>query len=234
VKSKIILGLLAIAIEICLLRLGFWQLARGDEKERALQAVQTVLTEKRALAFESALTAQAGYTWVSGALRFGIEPLALLDNQRRGTQVGVRVFQLAQSRTGEVLWVELGWLPVNGQRQLPKPAALRGEIQVSGLLMPAPSSGFAIGRALVTQADGTLLLTRFDVSALAAAIKRPVSARILRLDPALAIGFTRDLNVQANTLPPEKHRGYALQWFGLALAFALLCFGLCFRKNNNG
>lgn len=233
-KTKIILWVLALVIEVGLLRLGFWQLARANEKQQALLAVQTVLTQRRPIPINEALGSTAGYQWTSGALRFRAEPLALLDNQRLGAQVGVRVFQLAETSTGAALWVELGWLPVNGQRQLPKPAPLQGEVQVSGLLMPMPSSGFAMGEALLKQPNGTLLLTRFDKQALASEIKRPVSASVLRLDPALPLGFARDLNVQANTLPPEKHRGYAVQWFGLALAFALLCLMLWFRKNKNG
>jgi cytochrome oxidase assembly protein ShyY1 len=33
-----------------------------------------------------------------------------------------------------------------------------------------------------------------------------------------AAGYARDLELLPNTLPPERHRGYALQWFGLAFA----------------
>jgi len=156
----------------------------------------------------------------------------LLDNQRRGAQVGVTVYQLASTAAGQSVFVELGWLPVNGQRQLPKPEALSGDITLSGLLLPPPSSGFALGNALERQADGTLLMTRFDTKALINALKRPVTARVLRVDPDMAIGFARDLNVQANTLPPEKHRAYALQWFGLAAAFAVLCAVVWRRKSN--
>jgi cytochrome oxidase assembly protein ShyY1 len=73
---------------------------------------------------------------------------------------------------------------------------------------------------------------RVDREALSEALNRPLSARILRVDPAQRIGFTRDLSVQANTLPPEKHRAYALQWFGLAAAFAVLCIGVMMRKTH--
>jgi surfeit locus 1 family protein len=55
---------------------------------------------------------------------------------------------------------------------------------------------------------------------------------MIRLDPAQRIGFVRDMSVQANTLSPEKHRAYALQWFGLAAAFAVLCIGVMMRKTH--
>jgi cytochrome oxidase assembly protein ShyY1 len=70
------------------------------------------------------------------------------------------------------------------------------------------------------------LLTRVEPAALAAQLKLPaLDPRLLRLDPALPLGYARDLELLPNTLPPERHRGYALQWFGLAFAtFAAAAF----------
>jgi cytochrome oxidase assembly protein ShyY1 len=62
------------------------------------------------------------------------------------------------------------------------------------------------------------LLTRVDIADLSRELKLPLAERVLRLDPALPMGFARDLELLPNTLPPERHRGYALQWFGLAFA----------------
>ena len=52
---------------------------------------------------------------------------------------------------------------------------------------------------------------------------------MLRLDPALPMGFTRDLEILPNTLPPERHRGYALQWFGLSATLLALSLFLALR-----
>lgn len=232
VKLRIFLLLAAVLIELLLLRLGFWQLARGEEKRQALQAVEAVLQEKKAEPLAGALDQTQGYTWTQGRVVFRDAPLLLLDNQRRGNQVGVSVIQAAEDESGQLLLVDLGWLPVNGSRQLPKPAAVSGALMLEGLLMPPPSPGLALGPAYSTQPDGTLLLLRLDRDALAGALGRPLAARMLRVDPKQRVGFTRDLSVQANTLPPEKHRAYALQWFGLAAAFAVLCIGVMMRKKN--
>ena len=56
-----------------------------------------------------------------------------------------------------------------------------------------------------------------------------LTPRVLRLDPAMALGQARDLDVLPNTLPPEKHLGYAVQWFGLALAALVTALVLTFR-----
>ncbi len=34
----------------------------------------------------------------------------------------------------------------------------------------------------------------------------------------------------ANTLPPERHRGYALQWFGLAFATLVTAIFMSLRR----
>ena len=232
VKLRIILLLAAVLVELLLLRLGFWQLARGEEKQQSLRAVDAVLQEKKAVPLAKALSLTQGFTWVQGRAVFREAPLLLLDNQRRGSQVGVSVFQAAEDESGRLFLVDLGWLPVNGNRQLPKPAALSGALALEGLLLPPPSPGLAIGPAYSVQPDGSLLLMRLDREALSASLKAPLAARILRVDPAQRIGFARDLSVQANTLPPEKHRAYALQWFGLAAAFAVLCIGVMMRKTH--
>ena len=232
VKSRIILLLAAVLVELLLLRLGFWQLARGEEKQQALRAVETVVQERQAAPLALALNQAQGYTWTQGRAAFRDAPLLLLDNQRRGDQVGVSVLQAAEDESGHLFLVDLGWLPVNGNRQLPKPAALTGSLLIEGLLMPPPSPGLAMGPSYSTQPDGTLLLMRLDRDALSGVLGRQLMARMLRLDPAQRIGFARDMSVQANTLPPEKHRAYALQWFGLAAAFAVLCIGVMMRKTH--
>ena len=55
---------------------------------------------------------------------------------------------------------------------------------------------------------------------------------MLRLDPALPMGYARDLEVLPNTLTPDRHRGYAVQWFGLALATLLTALFLAFRRRH--
>ncbi|MBP6534719.1 MAG: SURF1 family protein [Arenimonas sp.] len=229
-KTGIALLLLVLLVEALLLRLGFWQLARGDEKQAQSAALQVVLRDKRPMQLAQAVADAEGYTWVDGQVRLLPEPLLLLDNQRKGTAVGVNVYQIGIAADGQALLIDLGWLPVAGERSLPKPEALSGTYRLSGLLLPPPSMGYRMGPALTEQADGSWLLMRLDRVALAERLQRPLAARVLRPDPALDIGFARNLDVQANTLPPEKHRAYALQWFGLAAAWLILWFYVARRK----
>ena len=103
---------------------------------------------------------------------------------------------------------------------------------MAGLLLPAPAAGFAIGEAISSLDANTLLVTRIDTDALSKQLAHSLASRVLRLDPALAIGFERSLTVSSNTLPPEKHNAYAFQWFGLAFAFLCLSLYVLLRKKS--
>lgn len=219
----LVLGLLLVA---GLARLGLWQWHRAAEKEVMLARVATVLSERRPQAID---VAGEGYAWVAARGRFLAGPVLLLDNQRRGDAVGVQVLAPFRTDSGTTMLVELGWLPVPPDRRFPDPALPTGDLQVAGLMMPPPAAGLAMGPDHVVQ-DAHWLLTRVDLPALSRALGLELAPRVLRLDPALRIGFARDLDVLPNTLPPERHRGYALQWFGLSATLLAIILFLSLRR----
>lgn len=238
-KTRVALWLLALVLVAVFVSLGRWQLGRAGEKQRMLEAVAATLRDKQAQPLASAADLESdAYSWAAGSGRFRQSPVLLLDNQRRGDQVGVRVLGVLQTELGSAVLIDLGWLPLAGDRRLPQVGLPRGRQQLVGLLTPPPSSGIALGPAYaVAEADPApgantqrWLLTRVDIAALSEALQVRLAPRILRLDPALPIGYARDLDVLPNTLPPERHRGYAVQWFGLGLATLILSLLLGFRR----
>ena len=224
------LALLAIAL-FC--SLGLWQLDRARQKEAMLAEAKKTLSERRPLALSAAAdpARAVAYDWAQGAGRFTQAPAILLDNQTQDGRSGIRVFRVFQPDSGSPpLLVELGWLPLPGDRKLPALASLPETRQVAGLLAPPPSAGIASAIA-APQADGSLLATSLDHVVLSGALRLPTLARrVLKLDPALRIGYARNLDILPNTLPPERHLGYAVQWFGLALAVLITALVLTLRK----
>ncbi|WP_345775980.1 SURF1 family cytochrome oxidase biogenesis protein, partial [Pseudoxanthomonas taiwanensis] len=57
-----------------------------------------------------------------------------------------------------------------------------------------------------------------------------LAPRVLRLDPELPLGYARDLELLPNTLPPQRHLGYAVQWFALAAAALAIALVLTLRR----
>jgi len=225
------LALLGIAL---FTRLGYWQLARMHEKQALLDAAHAVLVTRDARPLSIAADPQRArsYDWTSADGRFVEAPAILLDNQEREGRVGARAYRVFHSADAAVapVLVELGWLPVPGDRRMPAVPRIEGALHVAGLLAPPPSAGLA--RAVATpQADGSLLTITVDVPLLRRALHLPTLApRVLKLDPAMPIGYPRDLDILPNTLPPERHLGYAVQWFGLALTVLVTALVLTFRK----
>lgn len=213
---------------------GIWQWSRGAEKLAQLDEQAGLLETRRAVALAEADAGPDALDWAAGRGRFAELPPVWLDNQQRGGRVGVRVYRVfLPDPPARALLLDLGWLPLPADRSLPAlPALPEGPVEVSGLLAPPPSSGLAMGAAAEVRADGSLLAIRLDpdAAAQALAVDGGLAARVLRLDPDLPIGFERDLDVLSNTLTPEKHRGYAVQWFGLAAATLVLTVALSWRR----
>ena len=212
--------------------LGNWQLGRQQEKRAMLDAVAATLAARDPGPLASAADpgAARSYDWAAGEGRFAALPAVLLDNQQREGRPGVRAYRVFVPDAGEPLLVELGWLPLPGDRTLPTVARPPGAMTVQGLLAPPPAHG--IGPvAIVAQPDATLLATGLDMPALAAGLGLPgLAPRLLKLDPDAPLGHARDLDILPNTLPPERHLGYAVQWYALALAVLATALLLTFRK----
>jgi cytochrome oxidase assembly protein ShyY1 len=226
---------LAVLAIVLFTSLGRWQSRRAVEKQAMLDAAAQVLERRTPMPLSAAADAARAqaYDWAQGRGHFDPRGPLWLDNQQRDGRTGVRLYRIFQPEQpgARPLLVDLGWLPLPGDRRLPQPPAPAGMIEVRGLLAPPPSAGLALGPALAAQ-DAGWLLTRVEPQAIveATGLSGPLAPRVLRLDPALPLGHARDLALLANTLPPEKHRGYAVQWFALALAVLVTALILTFRK----
>jgi cytochrome oxidase assembly protein ShyY1 len=226
---------LAVLVAAGFSALGAWQLGRAEDKRALLAQVQHTLQARQPVPLSTAAQpARASRTdWAMGQGRFVDGPAVLLDNQVRDGQPGVRVYRpFLPADGGPALLVELGWRPLGGDRALPTVAPLPGSRQISGLLVAPPSPGLIRGAA-ATQSDGDLLVVALQPGTLATSLRlETLAPRVLKLDPALPIGYPRDLDVLPNTLPPERHLGYAVQWFGLALAVLATAAVLTWRRRD--
>ena len=227
------LWLLAVVVIVLFCRAGLWQLDRAEQEQAMLAESEKVLAERKPLPLSAAgdQARKTAYDWAVGEGRFAPGPAVPLDNQSHADRAGIRVYRVfLPANAAPPLLVELGWLPLPGDRKLPVIENPAGPMRVAGLLAPPPSPGIA-GSQATPQADGSLLAIGLDRTELAGVLKMPTLApRVLKLDPALKLGYTRDLDILPNTLTPERHLGYAVQWFGLALAVLITALLLTLRK----
>jgi cytochrome oxidase assembly protein ShyY1 len=236
---RVALLLLAFALALGFVRLGFWQLHRAAWKQALIADSQRILVERRALPLADALdrTSSADdYAWVAGTGRFLPLPAVRLDDQIRDGQPGLRVYRVFQPAGGRrALLVEFGWRALASHRDIPaEPPPPAGELALGGLLSPPPAAGLVPGGAAVQrEPDGSLLLLRLDPARVAEAlgIAGRLAPRVLRLDPAIRLGYARDLQVLSGPMTPARHRGYAVQWFALALGLSVASLVVFFRKS---
>lgn len=197
---------------------GVWQWQRARYKEQLFDAYARA-ARAAPVSLDQALTriehSRFERVVVEGHYR---TPQLLLDHQILDRQRGVQVvtpFVLAD-RDAEVL-VLRGFLPWTDRRQSPDVAVDSSPRRVEGWLAPPPRAGLRLGGATVERLpDGTLLLTAVVPAELEQVLAAPLLPYVLLLDPASPDGYQRQWRPQ--TLPPERHRGYAVQWFALALA----------------
>jgi surfeit locus 1 family protein len=222
------IALLAMAL---FARLGFWQLERASQKREMLADVAAVLgaREPQPLSVIADQRRVHAYDWVRMEGRFAESPLVLLDNQQHGGRVGVRAYRVFIADGGARILLDLGWVALPPDRTLPTLAADPARITLAGLMLPPPGQGIAAGGPAV-QPDGTLLATAIDLPTLRTTLKQPaLASRVFRPEPRSGLGFDRDFDILPNTLPPERHLGYAVQWFGLAVTVLIAALLLTWR-----
>ena len=220
------LALVAMAV-FCLL--GCWQLQRMQQKQALLQA-QAAAAAQPPSTLSRALAAAGPVHGIVDHGRF-LPGLVLLDNQMRHGRAGVKVYRPFRSDEGALLLVDLGWRVLPADRTLPVLPPPPSPVAVRGLLAPAPAAGLALGPVASPAGPQRWLASRLQSDALAPLLGLPgLPTRVLRLDPALPFGDERDLDLLPNTLPPQRHLGYAVQWFGLALTVLVVALVLEWRR----
>lgn len=242
-RNLLVGWLLALLATAAFATAGRWQLGRMHEKEAMLAAVGKALDqdEPQPLLLASDPGRAAAYDWALGTGRIA-NATVWLDNQQREGRTGVRMYCVLFPDDGvQPVLVDAGWWPLGGRRELPVFGCPAGGAQsVRGLLAPPPSTGIAHGAPLAPSGGERWLAVRLDLPAVSRALglSTGLAPRVLRLDPKrhgddagvmLAPG-ERDLAILANTLTPERHLGYAVQWFGLAITVLVVALVLTLRK----
>ncbi|MDX5405939.1 MAG: SURF1 family protein [Chromatiaceae bacterium] len=200
-----------------LINLSWWQLSRASEKTEQLQRLAALhsagaLTPGQLVTLESTDIDGAP---LAGEARWLAPYIWLLDNQIVEGQVGYDVIVPVQA--GELkplLLVNLGWVAGGRDRsQLPL-IEVPERIRLDGLLRTEVSGLMLLGQNAEETGSWPMRIQQIDYDEL---------ARISGLNLLPVLLYQQQSSefishYQPVVLPPEKHRGYALQWFLLAVA----------------
>jgi surfeit locus 1 family protein len=224
-------ALVAVALTV-FVSLGYWQLGRAHEKQALFDAFMQGsqdTVDAASLGFDE--LARYQHVRLRGA--YDATRQILLDNMPSVTgRPGYRVltpFERADGR-GWVL-VDRGWVPLGATRDdLPDVTVGVREREVSGILDVLPIPGMRVGPAAAPGNASWPRVLLFPTEAdVESALGIDVESRILLLDAGVPDGFERKWR-PALGFGPERHLGYAIQWFAFALVAMVIFIALNLRR----
>jgi len=213
-----------------LLSLGFWQLDRASEK-RALLAEfaqgrdgTIIQIEADLHTFDNLQYQRAGVTG-----HYDTAHQFLRDNRTYNGKAGYHVltpFMLRDS--GTAILVNRGWIPIRrGREYLPDTPVGSESRNLTGLIKQPPGNAFMLGEEKVRQ-GWPYRIQQIQTEQLAQELGYPLLPVVLLLDKNQQDGFVRDWHPLV--FGPERNVGYAVQWFGLALALLVIYIVVNTRK----
>lgn len=206
-----------------LVKLGFWQTDRAVQKEQRLNKIAQ-LSQAKPLSLID--IQQLPFTDINDLPikfegEFEKEIVFLLDNQINHGQLGYRVYQVFNVNNSALL-INLGWVLGSINRaEYPKIKALTGTYQITGHIRLI-EKGILLLEENYTRVSWPLRIQQVDVAKLSMMLNKPLLPFVVYVDKESPLGYEK--NWQPIVMLPEKHRAYAFQWFGLAIAWLLLMF----------
>jgi surfeit locus 1 family protein len=210
-------------------RLGFWQLDRADQKQELLAQYEAGQRTQVAITSENA-DSLSRYQRVSVGGRYDPAHQILLDNMpSHAGRPGFRVLTPMQTSAGWLL-VDRGWLPLGATRaELPNVSVSDAERNITGTLDSLPIAGLKLESApIAADAPWPRVLSFPTQVDLEQQLGHKLIPGVLLLDPSHPDGYERIWEAHLG-FKPERHIGYAVQWFALAAAAAIIFVLMGFR-----
>ncbi len=204
---------------------GFWQLDRADQKQAVLDTFASAEADEhytQLVPDEAAETLRFRSFSLTG--HYLPDKQILLDNITNGGINGYEVLTAFRTGNGYVM-VNRGWIRAAGDRQLLPDISVSGsgsERTIIARLNYLPSPGLKLGQPAAPATSQPARLLFPDRAALQQQLSITLPDYQLQLDPGQTDGYLRTW--KAVTSGPEKHLGYAMQWFSFAaLAVIFYC-----------
>lgn len=231
----VLLGYFMLTTLLC--SLGFWQLGR-EEQKRALLEVQNQAMQAPALDLNARTLIDRGtYRYRQASLNGHYDAVhqILIDNQILDGKPGYLVLTPFVPDSGQTaVLVNRGWLPLGASRQTLPDLSINSPVkQIQGRINHLPEPGIRLDGADVPGETWPVRIQVVDTQRIAAKLGYAVADYQIELNPDQAEGYQRQWSF-AVAIPPEKHRAYAVQWFGLALTLTALFIWNSSRKKYRG
>ncbi|TMN80945.1 MULTISPECIES: SURF1 family protein [unclassified Pseudoalteromonas] len=233
--SSIITICMVVVVVLVCVRLGFWQLERGEKKQQQLTAIAQIQTHgvmNWSQLLE--LPKQWNKTGVLVELKgtFLSEHYWLLDNQVYNGQVGYDLLALLKPNNDtRAVLVNLGWVRAPVSRDfLPKVVLPQGEFTVKAQIKENNLSSFTL-EDKTASGDLPKRIQSIDLSFIKSQTNIPlVNFMAYRQGEGDEMAIP---HYKAVVMSPQKHNAYALQWFLIAFACVVVAIFASKKRKKN-
>lgn len=229
-EPRLFTTLLAIGLIAMLVSLGRWQLHRADEKRVLFDSFAAANGAARPIDLQSPQAAR--YSRVMAVGSYDETRQILIDNMVEGTRAGYFVITPFALQGGGWVLVNRGWVPL-GKSRADRPAIPVGgnSRTIRGRADNLPSPGIRLGLPAPLAPPYPVVAaypTRPELARLLKESRWAAATDVILLDADQPDGYVR--NWAPPGFPPMRHIGYAVQWFGLALALGVIYIVTNFRR----
>ncbi len=216
-----LITLLGIAI---LCSLGIWQLHRAEEKRGIIEQFNQ-RTNMPPLTLNGLINYHENINYLPLKVTgyYDNQHQYLLDNKMQNHQVGFEVITPLTTANKQIVLINRGWIIGNTDRKiLPKLKEVNSKQHIIGRVN-IPSQMLILNHKESNNTGWPRIIQNIDVQKIAGQLNNNVYPFIVRLNANQPNGYARQW--MPTVMMPQKHLGYAVQWF--ALAAALFIFFIC-------
>lgn len=213
--------LVTLALVTLTCSLGSWQLDRAEEKAALYASFEAGIRDQGALPVDQLEPGSRPFTPVTAYGRFDSQHQVLLDAMMHEGRTGYQVLTPLLRDGQPAVLVNRGWIEAESNRGiLPMLDVAEMERRVTGLAGHLPEPAMRLSGVSTNESGWprvALYPTREQVEKM---LGYPVLGTIVFLDANRPDGFLRAWRPQL--VSPEKHLGYAMQWFAMAMALVII------------
>lgn len=213
-----------------LLSLGIWQLNRAEQKRQLLDAF-THQAQQDAVDLAEYLYQgdEILYRSVVAHGRYNPDANFLLDNQMHQGRVGYHVLTPLYLERDFWILVNRGWIPLGKDRaDLPAIETPNQALTVSGRLSHFPDVGYRLEPPKLDPSRWPKVVQYVDRETIDYFPGRSLIPFVIQLHPEEDFGFNRDWQYQS--LNPQRHSAYAVQWFAIAAILIIVYLALSLQR----
>ena len=229
-RSFILPGVLISLTLWGLLSLGFWQLERADEK-RAIER-DIVLAQsnpaKLVTKFESLLEKEHYQVLLEGY--YDNDKQFIYDNQIVNSNAGYYVLTPFVLNTEAAILVNRGFVPWHGKRTELADIKINNQPTTIKVSLIKPKQRIELKQQKISTAF-PILIQSLDIEYLSQLSNYQIIPMLAQLDVNSNNGFFRQWKPFYGSV--DKHLGYALQWFLMALVLSVIAIRLLIKNRRN-